>query len=175
VEQEDFMSQQLSRDHGTGQELEGLSGWLIPFGMALMVMAVIAAVNFLTTVSPLLDPQILASPEMVGDGLMVAIIGNTMGYALLFAACIWAIVLYFMRHVRFPLVAMGVFVFFFMLNAAGIFLMRWLLPGEPFTHDVVIGSAVTAAAVILYLKLSRRVQRTFHKGRPWRWMHAKAG
>lgn len=167
------MPQSLSREYGTGQELEGLSGWLIPLGMTLIALAIIAAVNFLTTVSPLLDPQIQANPELVGKGLMAAIIGNTLGYGLLFAACIWAIVLFFMRHIRFPLVAMGVLAIYFLMNAAGVILMLWLLPGEPFTYEVVIGSAVIAAAGILYLKLSRRVGRTFQKGHPWRWKHGK--
>ncbi len=162
------MPRALSRDHGEDRELEGLSGWLIPLGMFLISLVIIAAVNFFTTLSPLLDPLVQANPGMMGDGLMAAVIGNTLGYALLFGLSVWAVVLFFMRHIRFPAVMVGVFVVNTLLSIAGVLIMIWLLPGELFSYDVVVVAVISAVLGVLYLKFSRRVKRTFQKGRPWR-------
>ncbi len=161
------MPRQLSREYGEDQELNGLSGWLIPLGMYLIALVIIAAVNFFTTLSPLLDPLVQANPEMMGDGLMTAIIGNTLGYALLFGIGVWALVLFFMQQIRFPVVMTGVLILNLLLSLAGVLFMLWLLPGEPFSYDVIVVAVLSAVVWTLYLKFSKRVAKTFRKGRPW--------
>ena len=162
------MPRPLSRDYGMGQELDGLRGWLIPLGMYLIALVVVAAVNFYITLSPLLDPQIQANPEWIGNGLMAAIIGNALGYALLFAGSAWALVLFFLRHVRFPLLMAAVLVFHAVLSLIGVLIMLWLLPGEPFSFDVMIVAVLSAIIWILYLSVSKRASITFQMGRPWK-------
>ncbi len=120
--------------------------------------------NFFTTLSPLLDTLVQANPGMMGDGLMAAVIGNTMGYALLFGLSVWAVVLFFMRHVRFPAVMVGVFIVNTLLGIAGVLIMLWLLPGELFSYDVVVVAVISAVLGVLYLKFSRGSNAHFRRG-----------
>lgn len=158
----------MNRSFGGNQKLEGLIGWLIPLGLYLSALVIIAAVNFFTTLSPLLDPEIQANPALMGDGLMAAAIGSTLGYALLFTCSAWAVVLFFLRHVRFPFVMVAVLVVNTLLRLAEVLMMLRLLPGEPLSYDVIVLAALSTAVWVLYLSSSRRVARTFRMGRPWK-------
>ena len=50
----------------------------------------------------------------------------------------------------------------------GVLIRLWLLPGEPFSFDVMIVAVLSAVIWILYLSVSKRASITFQMGRPWK-------
>lgn len=156
-------------------ELKGLSGWLILVGIGVVFNPIRLLVMLIPTYKPIFENGTWEALTTEGAETFVPyfsslLMGEIIFNAIMVAASIYLIYLFFSKHYLFPKVYIGIVAASLIFIPLDAWLVTQVFIGEemfdPETTSEFIRSLVTGCVWIPYMLVSKRVKATFVENMP---------
>lgn len=161
-------------------ELNGLGGWLILVGIRIVIAPIRMLATLIPTYIPIFQKGTWKALTTVGSDSYTPyfgslIIGEIAFNAVLMAASIYLIYLFFSKHYFFPKLFIGIVASSLAFILTDAWIATFIFPGEPIfdpdTTKEFTRSLIYCLVWIPYMLISKRVRATFVKGRPIEYAH----
>lgn len=156
-------------------ELRGLGGWLILVGIGVVIGPVIMLSTFITAYKPIFEDgtwEALTAPgsEAYVPYFVPLIVGELVVNAILLAAAVLLIFLFFSKHYFFPKLYIGIVAASLIIIPLDAWLVTKVFPDvpmfDPDTTREFLRTLISGLIWVPYMLVSKRVRATFIDGRP---------
>ena len=157
------------------RELTGLGGWLVLVGIGVVISPIRLIVKLIPTYKPLFENgswEILTTEgtEAYIPYFSSLLIGEIVFNALMVAATIYSIYLFFSKHHLFPKLYIGIVAASLIFIPLDAWVVSMVIPGEPMfdpdTTNEFMRSLIVGAIWVPYMLVSKRVKLTFVENMP---------